>query len=237
MSQSNLSGRGRLFVRLLDSGNQRTTNTSLRPALTSSIFGLISIIYNLLSSNAYAWETASISGTVLSASATLLYGALLLWATRRKVKPHDQDDPRGATWSEPSYYTNYVQNMHPTAISSPSRAPETPITDDDRVNQQMALLLQNQDARPSPDTSSTFKIDLPGMREEEERRNRSQELIGTPGPAHMGTPGSLSVQQAWQQWEERGRTTDRPVSSSGRSNHSRNLSREERRREIELGHP
>ncbi|CAO2652469.1 Nn.00g007520.m01.CDS01 [Neocucurbitaria sp. VM-36] len=215
------------------------------PAMASSAFGLVSIAYNFGLSRAYAWQTSSITGTVVSAAATLVYGALLLWTYRRIFKMKEKSGSSANLWSEQSYYSNFVQNMYPTATRSPSRPPEAAISEDDRVNQQMALLLMNPDARPSPDANSTtFRIDLPEDREEQERHARSQELVGTPGQTHAdwnrnradSRPDSLSEQQAWQQWQDRGRTTNRPSSTSGRSSHSRNLSREERRREIELGH-
>jgi hypothetical protein len=133
--------------------------------------------------------------------------------------------------------------MYPTVARSPSQPPSAAITEDDRVNQQMALLLAQSEPRPSPDANSTFRIDLPEDLEQQERVARSQELIGTPAQTHVdwnrdredSRPDSLSEQQAWQQWQDRGRTTNRPSSTGGRSSHSRNLSREERRREIELG--
>jgi hypothetical protein len=110
----------------------------------------------------------------------------------------------------------------------------------------MALLLMKNDSRPSPDVqSNTFRIDLPEDTEQLERQAISQELVGTPGQVYNGwnrdradsRPDSLGEHQAWERWQERGRTTDRPPSMDRRSNHSRGLSREERRREIELGHP
>jgi hypothetical protein len=147
-------------------------------------------------------------------------------------------------WSTAPFYNNFVQNMYPTAARSPPPPPEAAITEDDRVNQQMALLLQKSDPRPSPDmNSTTYQINLPEDTEQIERVARSQELVGTPGPPHPGwnrdradsRPDSLSEQQAWERWQERGRTADRPATSDQRSTHSRGLSREERRREIELG--
>jgi hypothetical protein len=215
------------------------------PALTSSILGLVSIAYNFLSSRAYHWGNSAVSGTVLSTTATLIYAILLLWTYRRIRKLKEKAGPR-QLWSNESYYSNFVQNMYPTATQPPTMPPEAAISEDDRVNQQMALLLIKSDQRPSPDANSaTFRIDLPEDIEQQERHARSQELVGTPGQAHTdwnrsranSRPDSLSEQQAWERWQERGRTTDRPASSDQRSNHSRGLSREERRREIELGHP
>jgi hypothetical protein len=134
--------------------------------------------------------------------------------------------------------------MYPTAARSPVVGPDAAISEDDRVNQQMALLLMKSDQRPSPDANSaTFRIDLPEDTEQLAREAHSQELVGTPGQVHSGwnrdradsRPDSLSEQQAWERWQDRGRSTNRPSSSDQRSTHSRGLSREERRREIELG--
>lgn len=133
--------------------------------------------------------------------------------------------------------------MYPGAVRGESLPSSVPVNDDDPVNQQMRLLML-RDARPSPDaTSSTFRIDLPEDTEERERFARSQELVGEPQPSHVpwtreradSRPDNLSENQAWQQWQDRGRPQHRPSSTDLRSNHSRGLSREERRREIELG--
>lgn len=210
-----------------------------RPALTSSALGSISIAYNFASSHAYRFDISAISGTVISALAMITYGGLLLWSHRRNVKartPVDQHTPQNL-WSAPSYYQNFVQNMYPTATRSTSQPPlEAIYTEEDRVNQQMALLLQRSDSRPSPDANrETFNIDLPGAREEEERQARSQELGGSTFPGHTSS-NSLGEQQAWDRVHDRGRERMRSSSAGGVSSHSRNLSREERRREIELGH-
>ncbi|KAF1947499.1 hypothetical protein EJ02DRAFT_391957 [Clathrospora elynae] len=213
------------------------------PALTSSALGLVTIAYNFLSSHAYEWDTSAITGTVLSTTTTLLYGALLLWTHGRIVKMKEQQGPRANLYSEQSYYRNFIPNMYPTT-RSPSQLSDAAVTEDDRVNQQMARLLMTKNAQPSPDANSaTFRIDLPEDRELQERVARSQELVGTPAQTHGdwncgradSRPDSLSEQQAWQQWQGRGRKTNRPPSTGGRSNHSRNVSREERRIEIELG--
>ena len=222
---------------------QRNANTSHRPALTSSILGVVSIGYNFLCSRAHVWGTSAIAGTAVSTLGTLLYGVLVIWTYRRIVKNKQVTSERTNLWSEQSYYSNFLTNMYPTAVRSPSQAPETPITEDDRVNQQMALLLAKSDPRPSPDANATFRIDLPEDREQLNRQMRSQELVGTPVQTHAGwnrdradsRPDSLGEQQAWRQWQDRGRSTDRPSSPGGHSTHSRNVSREERRREIELG--
>lgn len=166
---------------------------------------------------------------------------LLLWTHRRMVKLNEHGSNRANNlYNEPQYYNNFVQNMYPAA-RSPSVPREVPLSDEDRINQQMALLLMKSDQGTSPDASSTtFRIDLPEDREERERMANSQELVGTPhadwnrAPS-QSRPDSLGETQAWERWQDRGRTAHRPGSVGARSNHSRAVSREERRREIEQG--
>jgi hypothetical protein len=170
---------------------------------------------------------------------------LLLWTHRRIVKLREQGSSRSHNlYNEPGYYSNFVQNMYPAAARSPSAPPEAPLSDEDRINQQMALLLMKQDQGTSPDASSaTFRIDLPEDHEERDRLANSQELVGTPPVSHsdwnnaraQNRPDSLGEIQAWERLQDRGRPANRPASIDARSNHSRAMSREERRREIEMG--
>lgn len=215
------------------------------PALSSSALGLITIAYNALAYRNHEWGTPAISGIVISATSTVLYAGLLLWTYHRIAKLRKNGSSRANLWSEQSYYQNFIQNMYPAASRSPSAPPELQLSEDDRINQQMALLLMQKDNGPSPDASSaTFRIDLPEDREERDRIANSQELVGTPPVTHadwnrarsQSRPDSLSETQAWERWQDRGRSTNRPASIDARSNHSRAVSREERRREIELGH-
>ncbi|KAJ8116350.1 hypothetical protein OPT61_g2203 [Boeremia exigua] len=210
------------------------------PTLASSIFGLVVILYNFLATNSYRWSTAATSSTVLSGFATVLYASLLWWKRRIIARRRKSASQRSNLYSEQSFYQNYLPNMYPT-MRTESQPPPIPTNDDDPVNQQMRLLML-RDARPSPEAnSSTFKITLPEDTEERERHERSQELVGTPQQSHIpwarerAGSSNLSENQAWQQSQDRGRTPYRPASSDLRSSHSRGLSREERRREIELG--
>lgn len=214
--------------------------TPSSPALTSSAIGLLSIAYNFLASKAYTWGTSAISGTVVSTVATFLYGMLLIWTHRRIVKKREHASSRtNNVYNEQGWYDNFLQNMYPAATRSPAAPPETPLSDEDRTNQQLALLYFKQDSGTSPDaTTETFRINLPEDHEERDRIANSQELVGTPpvahaelrGAAERSRPDSLS-----EQWLDRGRRTNRPPSIDARSTHSRAMSREERRREIELG--
>ncbi|KAH9870004.1 hypothetical protein J1614_006925 [Plenodomus biglobosus] len=215
------------------------------PTSASSALGLISIVYNLFATRAYRWSNASIAGSVLSAAATVVYGSVFLWRTYQ-IFVARRPPPARIPYSDPNFYTNYITNEYPMATRSPSRPPETtayPYTEEEGVTEQMKSLLRQRDPGPSPNLKSTFQIALP-VDAEQERRDRSQELVGTPELVYTDTsrghaesrPDSLGEHQAWEQWQERGRTAARPSSTSGRSDHSRNLSREERGRQIELGY-
>lgn len=182
---------------------------------------------------------------MISAAATILYAGLLFWTNRRIARRHKSVLRRSNFYSEQRYYENYIPNMYPSAVCTTLQPSQPPINEDDPVNQQMAMLLRQRDAGPSPNAnSSTFRIDMPEDREQQERFERSQELVGTPQQSHIpwtrdranSRPDSLSESQAWQQLQDRGRTQHRHSNSDLSSNHSRGLSREERRREIELGH-
>lgn len=172
---------------------------------------------------------------MLSGAATALYTSLLWWK-RRVIARAVKQGTRTNLYSEQSFYTNYIPNMYPSAFRTDSQPPTAPVNNDEAVNQLRSLMLR--DARPSPDASSgTFRIDLPEDPEERDRL-RSQELVGTPTQTYIrdranSRPDSLS--ENWSQLQERGRTTQRPSNNDLRSNHSRGISRDERRREIELG--
>ncbi len=218
-----------------------------RPALTSSSIGILTIAYNFIISRANVYGTAAITGTVFSILSSLVYIVLILW-TRRRMSQGSKKNSGKNLWSEQTYYSNFIQNMYPTAARLPPH--ENGLTEDDRVNQQMALLLTKNNPQPSPDINSTFHINLPEDRELQDRQARSQELGGSytsPSAAPLAaarersrnraasTPDSLGEEQAWQRWAERGRLPARPQTSTSSGGHARTVSREERRREIELG--
>ncbi|KAF2749530.1 hypothetical protein M011DRAFT_398559 [Sporormia fimetaria CBS 119925] len=216
------------------------------PALTSSGLGLLTIAYNFLASRSYTWSKAAITGTAISGTSTVLYTFLLLWTQRRIIQHRDQvaslERHRSAvdSWShEPTFYTNFLQNTYPSAFSSNTQ----PQNEDDIIKANMQSLLQNsRDSGPSPDaTSATFRIDLPGVEEEERRQANSSELLGSPPltathQAEWNRVRALGEDEAFRRWD-RGRTIQRPASveTLNVGARERGLSREERRREIELG--
>ncbi|KAH9872345.1 hypothetical protein IAQ61_005180 [Plenodomus lingam] len=215
------------------------------PTGASSALGLVSIVYNLFATRAYRWSNASIAGSVLGATATIVYGSLFLWRTHQILISRRPRPPR-PTWSEPTFYPGYNPTLFPNPTLSPQHPPDTTAyayTEDEGVTHQMKMLLTQRDSTPSLNAKSTYQIALP-VDAEQERREMSQELVGTPDLVYTDVtsrgradtrPDSLGEHQAWERWQERGRSAVRPSSVGARSNHSRNMSREERRTQIELG--
>ncbi|OCL13650.1 hypothetical protein AOQ84DRAFT_371977 [Glonium stellatum] len=216
------------------------------PSLASSALGFLTVLYNFASSKRFIWNTAAVVTIVLAASFSIIYGMLLWWTHRRlaQIRAQTNDRPNN-TWSDPSFYQNFIANMYP-ATRAPVEVP--PPTEDDLVKSQMATLLMKADPGPSPDASqSTFRIDLPEDNEERERMQNSVELLATPRTTHQyysprirstsitNTINSNHDRSAWERSgpDGRGRSDIRPSRSQNSGAHSRAVSREERRREIE----
>jgi hypothetical protein len=157
-----------------------------------------------------------------------------------------------------------ASTQHLTAAAPPSErassinysgAASVNITDDDMVSHQMAQLLANKDPQPSPDPAqSTFRLEWPpgvgGDDDEEEAadggaagRTRSRTVSGSgrylsPGdPARHGRSRSDGLGRALTRigramGMDRGRQDDREAQTQTQE---RAKSREERRREIEMG--
>lgn len=169
------------------------------PAFTSCALGLLTVFYNFLVFERYYWNTPALLVTVGAAVSTTVYGGLLIWAQRRvgieKTRIQCLPVPMmqmgtttrnsaGAETShrpfaqEQTYYSNYNQNMFPSAYSRAGEGlPQQPppplhtgggydpncITEEEMQRQQMLMLLltrEEQPASPHPTTtSSTYQID------------------------------------------------------------------------------
>ncbi|KAL1637937.1 hypothetical protein SLS56_000494 [Neofusicoccum ribis] len=234
------------------------------PALASSALGLLTVLYNWLVYEHFKWNRASIIAIALSSGMTLIYGIFLVHTNRRVARLRVQLSSRSHNmWQHNStYYENWIANMFPSVKHvSPYYAPppdqyNMPPTDDDLVNQQMAMLLMNKDPGPSPDASqSTFRIQLPigedsdGENSPNARRNRAAAAVAAArgqlhptGRVPMSPPQALheyyaasrtrsgSYGQGQPSDARRGRTDSRSGGGGERAK-----SREERRAEIEMG--
>jgi len=160
--------------------------------------------------------------------------------------------------TDSGYYTPYASSTYPLTgyggasdRGSISNGVVQPVlTEDEMVNQQMAALLKKTEPEPSPDaTQETFRLQWPtGGDEEEDPRARGRTRTFTINGRHLAAPGY--VPQA-----TRNRTTASGVGEAitkigraigigdrGRGQAreealaaKRAKSREERRRQIELG--
>lgn len=158
------------------------------PALASSALGLLTVLYNWLAYTHFQWNRASIIAIALSSGMTMIYGIFLIHTNRRitRLRTHLSSRSHNMWQHNSTYYENWIANMFPSVkrvspyYSTPPDQYNMPPTDDDLVNQQMAMLLMNKDPGPSPDASqSTFRIQLPigeesdGENSPNARRNRS----------------------------------------------------------------
>ncbi|KAL1628297.1 hypothetical protein SLS54_001870 [Diplodia seriata] len=229
------------------------------PALASSALGLLTVFYNWLVYANFAWNRASVIAVALSGGMTLTYGIALIYTNRRITRLRERLSSRSNNmWQHNStYYDNWIANMFPSVkrvspnYSPPPEQHNIPPTEDDLVNQQMAMLLMNKDPGPSPDASqSTFRIQLPygeesdGEHSPNARRNRSMRhhqhsdsrgiLMSPPPTLHeyyattRTRSGSYGNGHSYD--GRRGRPDDRTAGGEPRAK-----SREERRQEIELG--
>ena len=160
--------------------------------------------------------------------------------------PAPNSGSRKSPYMSPSYYANFIANMHPTARNTAPYDP--PASDDELVAAQMAGLLHKKDG-PSPDPSqSTFRLDWtfrdddepdpatgarrrptfempPADAGRDRRRGQRGGRGASVGPAPRGKAAKAGPATEGQR--------GRPDSRGGEPERAK--SREERRREIELG--
>lgn len=168
-----------------------------------------------------------------------------------------------ALWQDPGYYENYVRNMYPTS-AHPANSPQQPlsggydpasITEEEMQRQQMLMLLLHKPPSPpvgSVSNSHTYNIDWQG-REEDDLAAAPPHGFYAPGqpspaPSSEYTPRPEMVRQLTHDlrpWDGVWRGPGPPPASAATVRHPRQRtstdprtragSREERRREIELG--
>ncbi|KAF2423813.1 hypothetical protein EJ08DRAFT_424242 [Tothia fuscella] len=240
------------------------------PNFAVSVFAFLATMYAFASSPRYSFSEAMGPTTLgMAAASAIIYGVLALIAQRKVKKIADASNVSAyyrsmagtpstmGRYQEPGYYQNFVQNIYPTARSPGAASFDAPtkpfVSEEDMVNQQMAMLLTKNDPGPSPDASqTTFRLEWPqGTEQEEEfdafgrRRMRTFSASGrllTPGSAaaYGSRTGNDSTQQSSNPstWAKLGRAVgvDRGrLDVRGESSHARRKSREERRQEIEMG--
>jgi hypothetical protein len=164
----------------------------------------------------------------------------------------------GSSFQGSSFYENYVRNMYPTSIRDPQPAvgyDPNSITEEEMQRQQMLMLLLQKEPQASPDPSaSTFRLDWQPNDHEEGPLSppangyyapNSAQSSAYPQTAYPGPPGlsrqltgDLAQMRPWDGvWREPARARV-PSGGEGHGIYGRAQSvesREERRREIEMG--
>jgi len=230
------------------------------PAASASIFGLFATAWVLAISPRYNVSAPScpltVVATIVSAS---VYGGLAIY-TNRRIKTITSSASHAAhqSWAESGYYTPYASSTYPlTGPGMPSESvsishsvSQPVLTEDELVNQQMAALLTKTNPGPSPDaTQETFKLQWPtGDEEEDDPTARGRTRTFTMNGRHLAAPGyalqtiksranTSGVGEAFSKIGrvigigDRGRTQAREEALAT----ERAKSREERRRQIEMG--
>lgn len=154
----------------------------------------------------------------------MIYGSLNIY-TRRKINNiSDYSHQRPVRfWGDAGSRRNYAANMFSRNKSSQAGQSK----DEDLTRHQMLQLLQKRESATSPDAaSSTFRINLPD--------NDDESLTLSPrGRSRTNTllPMSPMNNQMW----DATRRNSREALEAFQPSHQRTLSREQRRREIEMG--
>ncbi|KAI9668528.1 MAG: hypothetical protein M1829_005345 [Trizodia sp. TS-e1964] len=200
----------------------------LIPSLAASLFGLMNVVYNIAIHTSFTWNSLAAASLALSLTLTLIFLSLTL-LTARKLALLRQGEARQrdpSSWQENS----------------------TLLPEDELTRQQLLRLLLKTDAdrAPSPSaTQDTFHIDLPDPEENaSHRRPRSEQWLARPPSIHEPRSRSRSAsgsRDSLSPWERRVPLEVSPIHghSLGHSPASmvspRPISREMRRKEIELG--
>jgi len=224
------------------------------PTSSSAAFGFFASVWALMTSHRYVASALSCPITiVLTLISTVTYGGAALWThrrikhtTRAPVWPSSQQAWQDTTYPQTYVPSPYVGTTRTSEASTMYQAP--PMTEDEQVNHQMAMLLMKTDSGPSPDaTQGTFRLEWPPGGDEDEglgRRNRSRTFSGHNkflAPGYRNRSGSAVQPQTNSAWGRIGRVIGisvrgRPEDRAAAQRTERARSREERRREIELGH-
>jgi hypothetical protein len=228
------------------------------PAASCSVFGFLGTAWALITSPRFDISFPSCPATiVLTLVSVIVYGGLAIY-TNRRIKEVSLLHARSshASWQESGYYSAYASSTRPLVSrgigsegdSISYTAPAPVLSEDEMVNQQMATLLTKSDPRPSPDaTQATFRLEWPpGGDDEDDPTGRTRTRTFTASGRHLA-PGDASrhsrsrsegVTGAFGRIGrafgigDRGRQPSREEALRA----ERAKSRDDRRREIELGH-
>jgi hypothetical protein len=170
------------------------------PAASSSAFGFLATAWVLAISPRYDTTAPSCAITiVLTIVSAAVYGGLAI-NTNHRIKMITQKAawPAHQSWTDSGYYAPYASSTYPLtghagasdrgSISNSIIQPV--LTEDEMVNQQMAALLTKTEPRPSPDaTQETFRLQWPDGDDEEDPTVRGRTRTFTINGRHLAAPG------------------------------------------------
>ena len=141
------------------------------PSASASAFGFFACAWTLMTSERYVASSPSCPATIiLTLISSFIYGGLALYTHRRinqmSMAPVWPTQP--VAWQDPNYQQYYASSPYPSVSHSvgtelPAKNHYSPpLTEDEQVTQQMARLLTKTDPGPSPDaTQGTFRLEWP----------------------------------------------------------------------------
>ena len=194
-----------------------------RPAFSSCSIGFIYLVSVVSSSPRYTWTNKAIIPVVVIAVLAIFYGSLNIHTRQKinRISEYPYQHPIGL-WGGATSPRKYAANIFSRKRSSQIEQ----FKDEDLTRHQMLQLLQKRDSASPDAASSTFRINLP--------ENDDDNLTLSPrGRSRANTllPLSPINNNAWD-----GIKPDSNIVAEGfNPSHQRTLSREQRRREIELG--
>ncbi|KAK6007035.1 hypothetical protein QM012_006043 [Aureobasidium pullulans] len=209
------------------------------PCIFACLIGFSNVPYCFLISTRFQWNIAAMTTTIGAATTAFLFTVLYFFARRRLARSRHQqntysDDinllhrPSNASASvsyhTQGYFANHFANMYPAARTPPAMVAVTqpdgqPLNDSELQRRRMSDLLHKPEPQISPATSPFNRIDFVV----DETESPLNGYYAPTGGSHLAShslddPSWRSRNTSW-------------VTNDTR----RNSSREERRREIEMG--
>ncbi|QIW96332.1 hypothetical protein AMS68_001850 [Peltaster fructicola] len=211
---------------------------NIRAILIAAVAGVGALIYAFL-----LFRSSRISSAASVRSRSIAPSIAI--GEHHDASPSADDQSR---YQSPQYYQNYIKNMFPTASTTydPTQSANArpTITEDEMQRQQMLMLLLKQDQSASAESSSgTFKIEWQGQEQEQDTpvhpyfrppANGTMNSASTyMGSQHGSMRSAVSMHLpagSMPSWDGVWRGVASQPSLQGRA-----VTREDRRREIELG--
>ncbi|KAG9692285.1 hypothetical protein KCU95_g7380, partial [Aureobasidium melanogenum] len=213
-----------------------TAEHVLIPCIFACLIGFLNVPYCFIISTRFQWNVAAMTTTISSASTAFLFTILYFFARRKftQLKPEQttysdnvnllrrpSNTSASGSYHTQNYFTNHIANMHPTARTPPATTPpdEQSLDDVELQRRRMSDLLHKPESQQSIATSPFNRIDFIVDETESPLNGYYAPTGGSHLAAHsLEDPSWRSRNASW-------------VTNDSR----RNSSREERRREIEMG--